>query len=66
MRIDLEDDIFQAQCQIEYLRDHLDDGGTIRHVLDDIVTIDLPENRFTQVNLRPIQHLLTALRSMAR
>lgn len=63
--IDLEDDIFQAHCQIDYLRDHIENGGTIQHVRDDIVTINLPGNSFTEVNLRPIQHLLAELRKMS-
>lgn len=64
--IDLEDDIFQAHCQIDYLRDYIEDGGTIQHVRDDIVTINLPGNRFTEVNLRPIQHLLAELRKLSK
>ena len=62
---DPEDDIFQAHCQLDYLRDHIERGGTIRHVRDDIVTIDLPNDTFTQVYLRPIQHLLTELRKLS-
>lgn len=62
--IDLEDDIFQAHCQLDYLRDYIEDGGRIAHVRDDIVTIDLPGNTFTEVNLRPIQFLLGELRKM--
>lgn len=61
---DLEDDIFQAHCQIDYLRDHIENGGTISRVRDDIVTIDLPDNTYTEVNLRPIQFLLGELRKM--
>ena len=64
--LDLEDDTFQAHCQIDYLRDHLESGGTIRHVRDDIVTIDLPGNSFTEINLRPIQHLLNELRKLSK
>ena len=63
--IDLEDDIFQAHCQIDYLRDHIESGGTIQHVRDDIVTINLPGNSFTEVNLRPIQRLLAELRKLS-
>lgn len=63
--IDLEDDIFQAHCQIDYLQDHIESGGTIDVVRDDIVRIDLPDDTFTEINLRPIQHLLTELRKMS-
>lgn len=63
--LDLEDDIFQAHCQIDYLRDHIENGGTIQHVRDDIVTINLPGDTFTEINLRPIQHLLTELRKLS-
>ena len=62
--IDLEDDIFQAHCQIDHLRDHIEDGGTIRYVRDDVVTIDLPDGTYTEVNLLPIQSLLSELRKM--
>lgn len=64
--LDLDDDTFQAHCQLEYLRDHIEAGGKIAHVRDDIVTIDLPDDTFTQVNLRPIQHLLTELRKLSQ
>ena len=63
--IDLEDDIFQAHCQIDYLRDHIENGGKIDAVQDDIVRIDLPDDTFTEINLRPIQHLLNELRKMS-
>lgn len=62
--MDLEDDIFQALCQLEYLRDHVEDGGTIQRVRNDLVEIDLPDNSYTEVNLRPIQRLLDGLRAM--
>ena len=39
--IDLEDDTFQAHCQLDCLRNHIEDGATIRHVRDDVVTLDL-------------------------
>lgn len=61
---DLEDAISQAHRQMDNLLDHFENGGTIRHVSDDIATIDLPGDTFTQVNLRPIQHLLNELRKM--
>lgn len=61
---DLEDATFQAHCQIEYLRDHLEEGGRIRHVRDDVVTLDLHDGSETTIYLRPIQHLLDVLRSM--
>lgn len=64
--INLEDDIFQAHCQIDYLRDHIENGGRIDVVRDDIVRIDLPGDTFTEINLRPIQHLLNELRKMTR
>ncbi len=62
--IDLEDDIFQAHCQIDYLRDHIEEGGRIRHVRDDLVTLDLSDGSETTINLRPIQSLLNGLRTM--
>lgn len=62
--IDLEDDIFQAHCQIDYLMRYFEDGGTIQHVHDDILTVNLPGNSFTTINLRPVQHLLDVLRRM--
>lgn len=30
--INLEDDIFQAHCQIDYLRDHIENGGLRQQV----------------------------------
>lgn len=62
--IDLEDDVFQAECQISYLRRNLEDGGTIDHVRDDVVTMLLSDGSETTINLRPIQHLLSGLRSL--
>lgn len=62
---DLEDGIFQAHCQIDYLRDHIENGGTIQHVRNDIVKINLPGNSFTEISLRPIHHLLAELRKMS-
>lgn len=64
--LDLEDDVFQAHCQIDYLRDHLEQGGTIRHVRDDLVTLDLPGGSYTEINLRPMQHLLDELRKLTK
>jgi hypothetical protein len=62
--IDLQDDRFQAHCALDYLQSHLEEGGTIRHVRDDLVTIDLPDGSETTINLDPVQSLLTALRGM--
>ena len=61
---DLDDDTFQAHCQIDYLRNHIEEGATIRHCRDDVVTLDLADNSYTEINLRPIQHLLNVLRTM--
>ena len=38
---DLEDDIFQAHCQIDSLASLFDERATIRHCRDDVVTLDL-------------------------
>ncbi len=65
MNIDLEDDIFQACCALDYLKDYIEDGGRIRHVVDDVVTMDLADDSETTINLAPVQHLLNALRSMS-
>lgn len=62
--IDLENDVFQAECQISYLQGHLEDGGTIDHVRDDVVTMTLSDGSEATINLRPIQHLLDGLRSL--
>lgn len=62
--IDIEDDTFQAHCQLDYLRDHIEDGATIRHVRDDVVTLDLRDGSETTVNLEPIQSLLNGLRRL--
>ena len=61
---DLDDDTFQAHCQIDYLRDYIEEGATIRHCRDDVVTLDLADGSETTINLRPIQHLLNVLRTM--
>ena len=61
---DLDDDTFQAHCQIDCLRNHIEEGGTIRHCRDDVVTLDLADGSETTINLRPIQHLLNVLRTM--
>lgn len=62
--IDLEDDIFQALCQIEHLRDYIEEGGTIARVEDDLVEINLPRDSYTEINLRPVKHLIRALEQM--
>ena len=51
---DLEDDIFQAHCQIDSLASLFDEGATIRHCRDDVVTLDLPDDSYTEINLRPV------------
>ena len=61
---DLEDDIFQAHCQIDYLNHYFEEGATIRHCRDDVVTLDLADGSKDTINLRPIQHLLNVLRVM--
>lgn len=63
--IDLEDDIFQAHCQIDNLANLFDEGATIRHCRDDVVTLDLQDDSYTEVNLHPVQHLLNVLRGMS-
>ena len=62
--IDLEDDTFQAHCQLDCLWDYIEDGATIRHVRDDVVTMDLRDGSETTVNIAPIQFLLNSLRSL--
>ena len=62
--LDLEDDIFQAHCQLDMLQNYFEEGGRIRHTRDDVVTLDLADGSYTEINLRPVQHLLGALRSM--
>lgn len=62
--IDLQDDTFQAHCALDYLQNHIEDGGTIRHVRDDVVTMDLPDGSETTINLEPVQSLLNALRGL--
>lgn len=61
----LSDDIFQAQCQIDDLSNHIEDGGKIVGVEGDVVTIDLPDDSYTEVNLSPIVRLLSVLRARA-
>jgi hypothetical protein len=61
---DLEDTIFQAHCQIEYLRDHIEEGAQIESVRDDLGTLILGDDSETTINLRPIQRLLDVLRGM--
>lgn len=62
--IDLQDDTFQAHCALDYLQCHLEDGGTIRHVRDDVITMDLSDGSETEINIAPVQFLLNALRGM--
>ena len=62
---DLKDAIFQADCQISQLQNEIEYGGKIAKVEDDIVTIDLPDNSYTEINLRPVQHLLNELRKLS-
>ena len=62
--IDLGNDIFQAHCAMDILMDHIDDGATVLHVRDDVATLVLADDSYTEINLAPIQHLLNALRSM--
>ena len=62
--IDLEDDIFQAHCQIDSLASLFDERATIRHCRDDVVTLDLRDDSYTEINLRPVQYLLDVLRRM--
>lgn len=61
----LTDDIFQADCQIGYLRDYLDEGGKIESVVDDTVTITLRDGSEAHVYLGPIYQLLVELRELA-
>jgi hypothetical protein len=61
---DLDDDIFQAHCQLDYLHDYFEHGARIRHVRDDVVTLDLSDGSETTINLRPVQRLLDTLRGM--
>lgn len=63
--MDLEDDIFQAHCALDILKDHIEDGAAIRHVRDDVVTLDLPDGSETEINMAPVQRLLSALRTMS-
>ena len=37
--IDLENDTFQAHCQIDYLQTYIEEGATIRHVRDDVALV---------------------------
>ncbi len=62
---DLKDAIFQADCQISQLQDEIEYGGKIAKVEGDIVTIDLPDDTFTEINLRPVQYLLDRLRKLS-
>lgn len=63
--IDLENDLFQAQCAVNYLHDYVfEEGATIRHVRDDVVTLDLADGTETTVNLEPVQTLLDGLRRL--
>ena len=62
--IDLEDDTFQAHCQIDYLQNYIEEGATIRHVRDDVVTLDLRDGSETTINLEPVQSLLDGLRRL--
>jgi hypothetical protein len=62
--IDLEDDIFQAHCALDTLQDHIENGATIRHVVDDVATLYLTDDSYTEINLAPVQRLLNALRSL--
>lgn len=63
---DMQDDIFQAESQIRDLQSAIEEGGIIEVVRDDIVTIDLPDNYVTEINLRPVQHLLNELRKLTK
>lgn len=61
---DLEDDIFQAHCQLDTLQDYIGEDATIRHTQNDVVTIDLADGSYAEINLAPVQSLLNLLRSM--
>lgn len=61
---DMQDDIFQAHCQITYLQDAIEEGAKVAKVEGDVVTLDLPDGSYTEINLRPVQHLLTELRAL--
>jgi hypothetical protein len=62
--IDFEDDIFQAHCALDDLQSYIEDGGRVRHTVDDVVTLDLRDDSYTEINLAPVQHLLNVLRGM--
>ena len=62
--IDLEDDIFQAHCAIDYLKNYFEEDATIRHVRDEVVTLYLSDGSETDINLRPIKRLLAVLENM--
>jgi len=61
----MQDDIFQAHCQITELQDAIEDGAKVAKVEDDVVTLDLPDDSFTEINLRPVQYLLDELRKLS-
>lgn len=61
---DLEDDVFLALCQIEYLRDGIEEGGRIEKVKDDAVTFINADGSESTFYLQPVQDLLDALRKM--
>lgn len=62
--MDLDDATFQAHCQMDYLRNEIEGGATIRHVRGDVVTLDLPDGSEMDIYLQPIQSLLDGLRKM--
>ena len=58
------DDIFQAHCALDNLQNYIEDGGRVRHTADDVVTLDLSDGSYTEINLAPVQRLLNVLRGM--
>jgi hypothetical protein len=61
---DLEDAIFQAHCQLDYLQNQVEEGAVIESVRDDVVTLVDSCDFELIVNLEPVQRLLDNLRAM--
>lgn len=62
--INYEDLIFQAKCQLEYVSDWFDEGGTLDRCEDNTLFMTLPDGSEASVYLDPIIDFVSAMKEL--
>src|SRR5690606_22083853 len=62
--IDYEDLIFQAKCQLEYVSDWFEEGGTLDRCEDNTLFMTLPDGSEASVYLDPIIDFVSAMKEL--